>query len=692
MKRILLIMIVLLLGLALAGCFSSSSSSSDPDSNNGDPENGETENGPDEDEEEEEEQEPITEISGEALIGADWATVGATAQMDDGRLQAAQAGGAVPVAGGTVQLIELDDNGEPVRTEGDGGEVVVLAQASISETGNYQIALPDDVTPGANLALRFQVPESDQYLRAAAIDAEVEISPVSEYVLRRLVEQRARLSRVDAATVVNLTGQVRDSVDDFGASPQAWAETVIDDLDEAFSNARDARDIDVIAGPWYLLDFNLYVGAWDEFPQEELAAGAGLLTLDLSASAEDSTEGDITINDDLYGFASLRGGFVHTELNVDSGMGEVLPGIAQLGDSDPRLFVSAPPEVHCDDEDGGLIFVWPPQTLMFDPAGALGAETGLFADSQARTERIFSFDDQGNCVVAAENRIASRAEMQLNVLAAGDGRSLSAAENTTYGFVGLQVELPDDDLEQPLLLGRVGTFAFGDQINGEMDGTASLDSWEVELFEGTMNEDALDEGLDITLHDTGSGPLRLAFEGDPAEDGLEATVSEDGGLFSLLTLVGEDDDASPGLFLGVPLADLNADPVPTGRYAWHGVDAEFHQGGNVLVAQHRGTIEIAANGNGGTLTISELNERAAEVQGNALVWRSENITNGDISFDIAPVGTNGRIVVDAGDTVIEGYASADGDTVVLLRRYAGPSPEGEPEAGFGLWIGTRIDD
>ncbi|WP_421620789.1 hypothetical protein [Alkalilimnicola ehrlichii] len=688
MKRLFLIALTLLLSLALAGCFSSSSSSSNgTDTDNGDPENGEIDNGvPDEDEDEDAE---ITEISGEALIGANWATVGATARIDDDRLVAAQTDGLVPVQGGTVQLIELNDNGEPVRTEGDPGEVVVLAEASISETGNYSIALPDDVAPGANLALRFQVPESDQYLRAATTGAEVEISPVSEYVLRRLAEQRVRLSRLGTDTLLNLTGQVRDNATDFGATPESWAETVIDEVDQDFSAAKDARDIDLIAGSWHLLDFNLYVGAWNDAPQEELAAGTGLLTLDLSPSAEDPRDGDVTIIDDLFVFGSRRGEFVHTEIAVDSGLNEALPGIAQLGDTDPRLFVSAPAEVHCDDDDGGLIFVWGPQALTFNPAGVLGEDTSLFAGSLVRTERIFTFDTQGNCVVDADNRTATRAEMQVNVLARGDGRALSAAENVTYGIVGLQVELPEND-EQPLLLGRIGTFAFGDRINGEIGGDARLDEWEVELFEGRMEEDALGSEFDITLHDTGSGPLRLAFEGDDPQDGLDATVSEDGGLFSMVTLVGDEDEASPGLFLGVPLGSPSDDPIPTGRYAWQGVDAEFNEGGNVLVARYRGTIEIASNGNGGTLTLVELSERAAEVQGGALQWRQEE--EADIAFDISPVGTNGRIVVDAGDTVIEGYASADGDTVVLLRRYAGPSPEGEPEAGFGLWIGTRIDD
>lgn len=84
-----------------------------------------------------------------------------------------------------------------------------------------------------------------------------------------------RLSRLGTDTLLNLTGQVRDNATDFGATPESWAETVIDEVDQDFSAAKDARDIDLIAGSWHLLDFNLYVGAWNDAPRRSWLPGPG---------------------------------------------------------------------------------------------------------------------------------------------------------------------------------------------------------------------------------------------------------------------------------------------------------------------------------------------------------------------------------------------------------------------------------
>lgn len=105
-----------------------------------------------------------------------------------------------PITGATVELIRVDNNGTQV---GD-----VLATAVTSITGDYTLPLPEGVNLAGNLVVRIN--GSNDSLRAQVVEKDVDISPVSEFVLRKFVSQGAALDQLLVTDVVKLSGRVEE--------------------------------------------------------------------------------------------------------------------------------------------------------------------------------------------------------------------------------------------------------------------------------------------------------------------------------------------------------------------------------------------------------------------------------------------------------------------------------------------------
>lgn len=106
-----------------------------------------------------------------------------------------------PIGGASVELIRVDDNGEQL---GD-----VLATTSTSITGDYTLTLPEDVDLAGNLVVRI-TGQNSTHLRAQVVEQDVDISPVSEFVLRKFITQGARLDQLLVTDVVKLEGRVEE--------------------------------------------------------------------------------------------------------------------------------------------------------------------------------------------------------------------------------------------------------------------------------------------------------------------------------------------------------------------------------------------------------------------------------------------------------------------------------------------------
>lgn len=194
-----LLVIGLSAGLLAAGCSSGSSSAPDlPDSG--------------------------TEPDGTEISGTATAPAGAVAQLEkrntmllamaDVLFASAHAAidGLQPVTGADVELIRVDDLGNPV---GD-----VLATGVTSVTGDYTLTLPSGVDLSGDLVVRISGTGATQ-MRAQVVQQDVDINPVSEFVLAKFVEQGTDLDALTTASVIKLTGQVDQFDLTAGADMQA---------------------------------------------------------------------------------------------------------------------------------------------------------------------------------------------------------------------------------------------------------------------------------------------------------------------------------------------------------------------------------------------------------------------------------------------------------------------------------------
>mgnify|MGYP006403677553 FL=1 len=93
---------------------------------------------------------------------------------------------------------DRDNAGNPV------GEV--LAETVTSITGDYRLTLPDGVNLAGNLIVR--ITGTGTEMRAQVVDQAVNINPVSEFVLRKFIEEGTDLDQLVATDVVTLSGKV----------------------------------------------------------------------------------------------------------------------------------------------------------------------------------------------------------------------------------------------------------------------------------------------------------------------------------------------------------------------------------------------------------------------------------------------------------------------------------------------------
>lgn len=147
-------------------------------------------------------QKPTTTISGTAL-----APNGVVAQLSNQTFMyalneflfpsaRADITGLDPVPGALVELIEVNDAGDQVGA--------VLASTSTSITGDYHLDLPAGVNLAANLVVRITGSSVD--LRAMVVQINVDINPLSEFLLRKFITSGASLATLNVDDVATLSG------------------------------------------------------------------------------------------------------------------------------------------------------------------------------------------------------------------------------------------------------------------------------------------------------------------------------------------------------------------------------------------------------------------------------------------------------------------------------------------------------
>jgi hypothetical protein len=148
---------------------------------------------------------------------------------------AAAISGLQPVTGADVELIRVDNDGNQV------GEV--LASAVTSITGNYSLDIPAGTNLAGNLIVRI-TGANDNQLRAQVVEQEVDIDPISEYVLQKFIDRRTDLENLETSQVARLSGQA----DEFDLTAGADLSATLAILDQEVGNFVDGQ-IDAISTP-----------------------------------------------------------------------------------------------------------------------------------------------------------------------------------------------------------------------------------------------------------------------------------------------------------------------------------------------------------------------------------------------------------------------------------------------------------
>jgi hypothetical protein len=238
---------------------------------------------------------------------------------------AAAISGLQPVTGADVELIRVDNDGNQV---GD-----VLASAVTSITGNYSLDIPAGTSLAGNLIIRI-TGANDNQLRAQVVEQEVDIDPISEYVLQKFIDRGADLENLETSQVARLSGQA----DEFDLTAGADLSATFAILDQAIGSFVDGQ-VDAISTP----DGNV----------TEIAGDFRSSAIQFALRDTDGAgSGDFIV--DLYGddlaLADNGGGEVAVGVSANASAFAVLSGadagtpfvfyLAELADNETESFVA----------------------------------------------------------------------------------------------------------------------------------------------------------------------------------------------------------------------------------------------------------------------------------------------------------------------------------------------------------------
>ncbi|MCP4277611.1 MAG: hypothetical protein GY779_14785 [Gammaproteobacteria bacterium] len=212
--------------------------------------------------------------------------------------------GLEPVGGATVELIRIDNDGNQV---GD-----VLATTATSITGDYTLTLPVGTNLSGNLIVRI-TGTGGLEMRAMVVEEEVNISPVSEFVLSSFIDDGADLENLTTAAVVKLSAQVEE-FDLTATGDIATMLALLDDqvgdfidgqIDLIESTPADTQVLDAVAGNYRGLGLSLGLHDGD-------GSGYGAFGIDISSEGLVFANGgdgilSVTVSGEDSSWANLSG-------------------------------------------------------------------------------------------------------------------------------------------------------------------------------------------------------------------------------------------------------------------------------------------------------------------------------------------------------------------------------------------------
>jgi len=582
--------------------------------------------------------------------------------------------GLQPVTGATVELIEVDANGVQV---GD-----VLATSATSITGSYQLTLPQGVSLSAKLIVRI-TGTGGINLRAQVVEQSIDISPVTEFILQKLIGAGTDLTTLATNEVITLTG----NAEQFDLTAAANLTQMLADLETEVGSFVDNEittinngqgDAAALAGDYHLgfLDLGLHDSDLSLFGNFNSSIEIGSFTI------TDSGNGAFTAmsTDSVYAYGSQTFFpsnpvqlFLDTQIEVTP---ELFSGsVDGLG----AIVVDIPFE---EDLNTTIQFGWrfPPQTFRLEPAGSTGIYIGRDAEVGVRYGLV---DTDGNGTLDAidpNNRQGDEPLLGF-ALSARKSQGLTAASVTgNYGLVGMEV--------QSLANGTTNAAAFFsiESFDGSSNVTeASFDGSNITRTAGgasiTTSNDMITANSTYTV--AADGVFSIT-EGSQTDVGF---VGDGGNLLTIFSNTNTDDGLVPptvtafshAAAIGVKLPTTL--PDMTGRsYQLFSLQLNYDGSATSIETLTKG--QIVFNGDG-TLNITGVSFRKITRTTDLANIMPVTGTSTDSNNQSVAIGTNGSLTFSLDTETFDGFVSADGQMILLRTKDNG----GATNQSVGMIIG-----
>lgn len=605
--------------------------------------------------------------------------------------------GLQPVTGATVELIRIDDDGNQVGA--------VLATASTSITGDYNLALPTGVSLAGNLIVRI-TGNGGASMSAMVVEQDVDINPISQYVLSKFVDdENLVLGDLAVNEVVSLTGRVEefdlsatsDLTTMLAALDAEVGELVDNEITTIASTPDNGTAASAAAGVWNLVEFGM--GMHDSEDNS-----GGTLAVDVFSEkitiAETATSGEISLS---FGASfidtwtnlmtnNLNQASIYHETSIGAGGDD---SITASIDANGNVTVSSPFEEElASGANPDFGWRWPPNTTIVSNTGNNNTMVVVETDAGVRYETVDTNNDGIRDAVNPNAKAGDEAEMLMTLLLK-QGSGMSVADlNGDYGLITYNVDVgtgPQANLSSTvgvIVPDGAGTINIAANALDSVDvvrSPSSLTTVTVTASTGTDGSQSI--------------PYTVDANGKVALDTLEGYANDDGSVVALLDV--ETTGTNPNITqVNHEIAMLlklgtSAPDMASAEYKLYPLIFGADVGGYSELLSLRSSSSLTFNAGATVATLDDTVrgfQRATDV---ADVEALADDAEPAFDFDVAngAVGADGAIELSEAspsansDATMKGFVSADGK--MLVMRFYGYDTDSVESHEIGLIIGVR---
>lgn len=467
--------------------------------------------------------------------------------------------GLEPVRGATVDLIRIDDEGNQVG--------LVLATTVTSITGDYTLTLPIGVDLSGDLIVRI-TGASDNELRAQVVEETVNISPVSEFILRKFIADGADLGALETSAVVKLSGQVEEfdltagsdlsaMFEQLEASVGQFVESQIAVIEATPTSAADlsggyrSSSLQIALHDSDDLGFGSF--AIDMWTSNFTFTGNADGTVDVVVSGEESAWGNMHGND-----SGNNGLSYYAEIDTDS------ETLAASFTNSNILFIEGE---FGEEIDGDWGWRWPPMTYRLQKVKDQNLFFHLNQEASVRYDTVDTNGDSIKDSVDPNSRQGDEVNRGLEVIFKTPTDMTTADLSGTFGrvYFGAFMQASGHlelEMEANELVFSNGVFDYGAAIRNRINRNSAGQ------IEHATEETEVEEGMTISI---GSDGEIESINGEPADGFVNDTAS----LVVFAESGGEDSieaDFSKTFLVKLP---TSAPSVANKRYRMMFVDTYF---------------------------------------------------------------------------------------------------------------------